>query len=300
VTVGEGNDIDAVAWSRGDRVAFSAARFSPDIWVLDVASAALSQVTRDTSEETYPHISPDGTTLLMESDRTGVSRAIWTVGLPGGQPSRLSLTDAEAYDPRWSPDGERVAYVRREETTWSLVIHSLGGVTSQAVRTSRPGVLGGPDWSRDGKWLAYHDAPDESVIGIWIHEIGGQARRLADDAIFATWSPDDARIAFQRGDGVQRQIWTVPVVGGEPRQVTSGAFEHSHPQWSPTDPDRILMLLDHENLATVSVRTGEVTPLTHFDESTVRVDYPSWSFDGTKIYFSLVRRVGDIYMLEDY
>ena len=216
MTVGEGNDIDAAAWSRGDRVAFAAARFSPDVWVLDVASGTTSQVTRDTSEETYPHISPDGTTLAMESDRTGVSRAIWTVRLPDGQPRRLSLTDAEAYDPRWSPDGERVAYVRREETSWSLVIHPIGGVTSEVVRTSSPGVLGAPDWSRDGRWLAYHDAiAEESAIGIWVQEIGGEARRLVDDGVFATWSPDDGRIAFQRGDGLQRQIWTVPVAGGE-------------------------------------------------------------------------------------
>jgi Tol biopolymer transport system component len=237
----------------------------------------------------------------LESDRTGVSRAVWTVGLPDGMPRRLSLTDAEAYDPRWAPDGKRVAYVRREENSWSVVVHSIGGVSSEAIRTSRPGVLGAPDWSRDGKRLAYHDvAPGESALAIWLHEIGGEARRLVDDGLFATWSPDDGSIAFQRGDGVQRHIWTIPAAGGEPRQVTSGVHEHSHPQWSPIDPDRILMLLDHENLATVSVRSGEVTPLTEFDQSTVRVDYPSWSFDGTKIYFSLVRRIGDIYLLEDY
>jgi len=301
VTLGEGNDIDAAVWSRGDRVVFSAARFSPDVWVLDVASGALSQVTRETSEETYPHISPDGTTLAMESDRTGVSRAIWTMPLPDGRPSRLSLTDAEAYDPRWSPDGKRVAYVRREESSWSLVMHSIGGVTAEAVRTSRPGVLGAPDWSRDGKWLAYHDAvPGGSTLASFVHEIGGEARHLVDDGTFPTWSPDDGRIAFQRGDGVERQIWTIPVAGGEARRLTSAVHEHSHPQWSPIDPDLILLVVDHENLATVSVSTGEVTPLTTFDESTVRVDYPSWSSDGSKIYFSLVRRVGDIYMLEGY
>jgi serine/threonine protein kinase/Tol biopolymer transport system component len=301
MTLGEGNDIDAAAGSQGGRVALAAVHFSSDIWELDVASGAMSQVTRDTSDESYPHVSPDGSMLAMESDRSGVSRAVWTVQLPDGLPSRLSLTDADAYDPRWSPGGGRMAYVRREPSSWSLVIHTLGGVSSEAVRTSRPGVLGAPDWSRDGKWLAYHDAaPGESVIASWIQEIGGEARRLVDDGVFPTWSPSDDLIAFQRGEGVQRQIWTIATAGGEARQLTSDEHEHSHPQWSPTDPDRILMVLDHKNLATASVRTGVVTPLTFFDESTVRVDYPTWSFDGTKIYFSLVRRVGDIYTLENY
>jgi Tol biopolymer transport system component len=29
------------------------------------------------------------------------------------------------------------------------------------------------------------------------------------------------------------------------------------------------------------------------------VDYPSWSFDGRKIYFSMSRRIGDLYLLEN-
>ena len=44
---------------------------------------------------------------------------------------------------------------------------------------------------------------------------------------------------------------------------------------------------------------GDVTLLTHFDDSTVVVDYPSWSADGRRIEFSLTRKVGDLFLLEN-
>ena len=46
------------------------------------------------------------------------------------------------------------------------------------------------------------------------------------------------------------------------------------------------------------VKTGRISQLTKFMDATTNLDYPSWSFDGNKIYFSLSTRVGDIFVLE--
>ena len=75
--------------------------------------------------------------------------------------------------------------------------------------------------------------------------------------------------------------------------------ELSHPQWSRSDPDCILVVVDHKNLALLSVATGAVTPLTRYDDSTRYLDYPSWSPDGTKVYFSMTRKLGDLFLLEN-
>ena len=84
------------------------------------------------------------------------------------------------------------------------------------------------------------------------------------------------------------------------RPITRDEVEYSHPQWSPVDPNRILVVIERENLGLVSVSTGEVETITDFDQSTILIDYPSWSADGKRVYFSLYRKVGDIYLLEDY
>jgi Tol biopolymer transport system component len=92
----------------------------------------------------------------------------------------------------------------------------------------------------------------------------------------------------------------VPVEGGEASEISKGnTRELSHPQWSPRDPDRVLVVVDHKNLATLSVATGTVIPLTRYDDSTRYVDYPSWSPDGRKVYFSMTRTVGDLVLLDN-
>jgi len=90
----------------------------------------------------------------------------------------------------------------------------------------------------------------------------------------------------------------MPAEGGEARQVTSSSLEHSHPQWSPVDADRILVVIDHKNLAVLSLAGGELEYLTDYDDSTLIVDYPSWSSDASKVYFSLARKVGDLILIE--
>lgn len=40
-------------------------------------------------------------------------------------------------------------------------------------------------------------------------------------------------------------------------------------------------------------------PLTRYDESTRYVDHPTWSPDGTKVYFSMTRMIGDLVLIEN-
>jgi Tol biopolymer transport system component len=119
---------------------------------------------------------------------------------------------------------------------------------------------------------------------------------------YPSWSPDGREIVYHREAEIgRRDIWITPSDdGGEPRQITRGDRQYSHPQWSPVDLDQVLVVVDHLNLGVVAVSTGDVELLTDFNESTVILDYPSWSADGKKIYFSLARKVGDLYVLEDY
>ena len=63
------------------------------------------------------------------------------------------------------------------------------------------------------------------------------------------------------------------------------------------DPDAIMFVRDHKNICLVSVSTGKVTQLTEFDEANLVVDYPGWAFDGDRIYFSVAKKLGDVYVL---
>ncbi len=134
---------------------------------------------------------------------------------------------------------------------------------------------------------------------LWLHTLGAESKLLAENAQFGTWSPDGTEVAFQRDAGRDhRELWIVAAEGGEPRMVIGGDVHLSHPQWHPSDPDRILVVIDHLDLGVARVSTGELERITALASSTVLIDYPSWSPDGETVYFSLARKRGDLYFIE--
>jgi Tol biopolymer transport system component len=301
LTLGASTDIDPDLAASGGRLAFGGVSYAPDLWVLDVTSGVERQVTSTSCLEDYPDLSPDGRTLLFFSDRTGEAR-LYTLDLHGGawQP----LTEGGAIMPRWSPDGKTVAYIRSTPQTMSIALQRVGGLTVKDVVTlPQPGGPQGPEWAPDGRWLAYAQTSADGRPSVHVMDMGdGSIREVAapGGAIgFVSWSPDGRWLVFQREKDGPRAIWVVSSAGGETRAVSKSTHELSHPRWSPRDPDRILVVIDHENLATLSVATGALTPLTRYDDSTRYVDYPSWSPDGKEVYFRMTRKLGDLFLLEN-
>jgi len=52
-------------------------------------------------------------------------------------------------------------------------------------------------------------------------------------AIHPHWSPDGTTIAYEASHGGARNVWTVPVEGGESTQRTSLPIQAMRPSWSP-------------------------------------------------------------------
>ncbi|HEY8234182.1 MAG TPA: protein kinase [Vicinamibacteria bacterium] len=303
LTLGETIDTEP-ALSAGGRLAYGRALYSPDLHELDVASGTVRQLTSTSCVEDFPHLSPDGRTLVFYSDRSG-GIGIHTLERDGGTWQRLSSPDVEGTMPRWAPDGRSVAFVRSAPGDVSIVVQPVGSLTLRTVATlpRSSGGLQAPEWSPDGRSLAFTQVGGDGRTTFRVADLAGTTRDVATVpgvSMFASWSPDGGRLVFQRELNGPRQIWVLPVEGGEPTLISRGnERELSHPQWSARHPDRVLVVVDHKNLATLSVSTGAVTPLTRYDDSTRYVDYPSWSPDGTKVYFSMVRIVGDLFLLEN-
>jgi len=290
VTIGEGSDVGVAVSADGTRLAFGAVRFAPDVWRLDVADGQLTRITSAASSEEYPHLAVDGHRVIFQSDRGGAER-LWSLDLRDNSLLQIQ-TPGSATFPRWSPDGTRIAYQERRPEGDRLIIQRWGDVTTQILATA--GGVSAPQWSPDGQRLA------GAQSGIWVHTPGQPSvQRTREFDGFPTWSPDGREIAFQREveSGV-REIWIVPADSGEPRLLAGGRVEYSHPQWCPTDPDRILVVIDHKDLGIVRVSTGEVERITRLAASTIVVDYPSWSPDGRSVYFGIGRKTGDVYLLE--
>lgn len=91
------------AWSpNGQLLVFSWRRPNGnyDIYVMDVTSHQLLQLTRDASRNERPSWAPDGRHIVFESTRTG-TRQIWTMLADGTQLRQLT-TQSENESPNWS------------------------------------------------------------------------------------------------------------------------------------------------------------------------------------------------------
>jgi TolB protein len=92
------------AWSpNGQLVAFSWRRPSGnyDIYLMDVASRQLLELTKDAGRNERPSWAPDGRHLVFESTRSG-TRQIWSM-LADGTQARQLTTQGQNESPNWSP-----------------------------------------------------------------------------------------------------------------------------------------------------------------------------------------------------
>ena len=92
------------SWSpNGQLLAFSWRRPSGnyDLYVMDIASRKIIELTRDAARNERPNWAPDGRHIVFESTRTG-TRQIWSMLADGTQLRQLT-TQAHNESPNWSP-----------------------------------------------------------------------------------------------------------------------------------------------------------------------------------------------------
>jgi dipeptidyl aminopeptidase/acylaminoacyl peptidase len=99
-----------------------------------------------------PSISPDGNTVVFQSNRAGAARRdLYTVPISGGAPT--PLTDTPTFDeaePVWSPDGTKIAFAGKERVAGShLDVYTINadGTGRQQLTTSA-GEDHQPSWQR--------------------------------------------------------------------------------------------------------------------------------------------------------
>jgi dipeptidyl aminopeptidase/acylaminoacyl peptidase len=225
-----------------------------------------------------PQISPDGRSIVfvvsrpnLEQDRS--DRELVLIDIATGAQQVLTYERKEVGSPRWSPNGDRLAFVAADGTGKDakpqMFLLSMGGGEARKI-TDAPNGIEQFAWRPDGKEIAYvtSDEPENKKEIEKHHD----AFEAGDNDFLATEA------------ALPSHIWILPAEGGKARRLTSGAWSlpKSAPPSSPASPiswspDGKWLLFtrqeyphqgdaDLTTLQVLNAETGEIRKLTKHDK----------------------------------
>jgi dipeptidyl aminopeptidase/acylaminoacyl peptidase len=204
-----------------------------------------------------PQVSPDGRWIAyvqgaVDFEANKVVKHIWLIRAEGGEPKQLTTGNGSDSRPRWSPDGESIAFISArggKSQVWIIPVH--GGEARQltSISTEADGVT----WARKSDALlftsqVYPDCADEACNKKRLEdaEKSKVKARIIDELLFRHW--DGWR------EGKYTHLFIVSAQGGAPRDLTPGAVDS--PTWFLGAPDGYDISPDGTEVCFTSNRSG--------------------------------------------
>ncbi|HKY04631.1 MAG TPA: protein kinase, partial [Blastocatellia bacterium] len=212
-----------LAWTRDNRIVFATGvSTSRDIWVMDADGNDRRQLTAESGVNAQPVTSPDGRYIIFMSNRTtGLNTFnIWRMDMDGRNAKQLTSGTGE-FHPACSPDSQWVVYSSQAGGTASLWKVSIDG--GEPVKLTDK-ITTFPVVSPDGKWIAcnyWEGQLDTPQVVALIPFAGGPAAKTFNiPPGTLRWSADGRSVTFVDNRAGSDNIWSQPVAGGEPKQLT--------------------------------------------------------------------------------
>ncbi|HEX9761234.1 MAG TPA: protein kinase [Candidatus Acidoferrales bacterium] len=191
------------------------------IWSMAADGSGKKQLTQERSNRD-PHVSADGRHIIYASGTPGAYGShLWVMDSDGNNHRQLTLQHKVTWSPRISPDAKWVVYNAEEGGRSSLWRVPFEGGEPQQLSSS---YAFAPRISPDGTKvliLMWDEAEKRSRSAIISFETGAFIQHI-DGPLFGLydWAPDGKSILYvDTKDGVNN-IWSKPLAGGPPRQLT--------------------------------------------------------------------------------
>jgi len=198
------------------RYKFNGKGFLPDkrseVFVLDIESGNLTQLTRGPYDCREPEWSPDGKYIAFvsarfeDADFTSV-KDVWVVSVEGGEMRKLTSSDAVLRAPSWSPDGKYIACYGHDNKYKGATVPGIcivpldGGPVQYLTKALQLGVaqtvgndmvsssVQKPAWSKDGKYI-YFSALKEGRAHLYRveHSTGNVLQITSGNCAIYGWS----------------------------------------------------------------------------------------------------------------
>jgi eukaryotic-like serine/threonine-protein kinase len=217
---------ETVAWTPDGRLVYASRTGENwDLWIANSTGSESKQLTADAFIDHQPTVSADGRYIVFQSNRSG-ARNIWRIDADGNNPKQLTAGNSVDANPVVSPDGKFVVFTSLRSgtsTIWKVGIE--GGAPVQL--TDRSSEV--PSISPNGKSISYfytdektNNQPKLAIISF----DGGAPVKTIDlprsvQPIAFAWMPDGQSIAYLDNSSGILNVWSQPVDGGAPKQLTN-------------------------------------------------------------------------------
>ncbi len=251
------------------------------------------------SGKTAASVEPGG--RIAFASRPEGNLEICILEVSGSEPVRLLTEDlAEDWEPAWSPDGNRLAFVSNRSGEPQIYVVGTDGVGLTCL-TEGAGRNWSPAWSPDGTRLAFVSDRDGQAE-VYIMEADGlNPTRLTDDLahdLDPAWSPDSSRIAFVSAREGDADIYVMEADGSNQTNLNANDPTHeATPAWSPDG--RLAFTSNRDGNVEIYVMEADGSNPTRLTHDPASDTNPVWSSDGHYLAFHSDRDgQAEIYIME--
>jgi dipeptidyl aminopeptidase/acylaminoacyl peptidase len=288
------HDSDAIVSSSlspdGKRIAFSRGSPEWDILEFSLDGRRLRPVVTTGDLDTVPSWSPAGDRFAHFMSGSGTRASIWTRNADGSGESRLVSNLSLPTPPRYSPDGNRIAYADGRD------LYTIPATGGGAVRiTSTAFSIARLCWSPDGEWLWYQQG-----ASVWkVPSQGGQPTVVREVAALADCSPSGEILMGMVGSGAQ----LIGQDGEVVRAISTRPLSQGGRAPSFGEGGKVLYALggDRRSIDVIDAATGSVERSIQFDlNSTDLIDAFSVHPDGRRVLLQVGGLRYDLWLAEGF
>ena len=208
-------------------------------WRHDTALQLVEQrlISTSATPQRAPSYSPDGSMLAyVAPDATGIQQ-IW-VQPPAPAPAiQITAGKVNASRPRWLPKTNQILFALAGQGLWT--VSPTGGTPTRLIERGTT-----PNVSRDGSRIVFEDRRllwTAAADGSDVRSVTGFQPPAYTFPAMPALSPDASTIAYFSAElGPNGDFWTIPAVGGTPKQLTSDLREGGWPVWTADGRDIIV------------------------------------------------------------
>lgn len=211
----------------------------PDIFKINVASRAITQITRNDILELgakYPNGMSSGD--FITSTTTGRDSDIVILNQSGGIAKKLTgANGAIDLSPEYSPDNSKIVFCSNRAGGPQIYTMNSDGSNAKRISFVSSNYCTSPAWSPKGDKIAYVCRADSGFNIFVSRSDGSEPMQLTSNGSNEDpdWSPEGRYLIFSstQGGGGVFNLWLMRDDGSSPKQITKSRGGDSEPSWGP-------------------------------------------------------------------